>query len=62
VNRALSGIIRPANPQLGDIFNNEFAAGAAKEFTPLAGTEKDINGYAKKIGVAFDGPTELISY
>lgn len=31
VNGALAGIIMPANPQLGDIFNNEFAAGVAED-------------------------------
>ena len=88
VNGALSGIIMPANPQIGDIFNNEFAAGVAEdqaevidindpisvpagdfdetltteECNPLADAEKDIKVYAKGIGVAIDGPAQLISY
>jgi hypothetical protein len=31
VNGALSGIVMPANPQLGDVFNNEFAVGVAED-------------------------------
>jgi hypothetical protein len=35
VNGALSGIVMPANPQLGDIFNDEFAVGVAEDQTEV---------------------------
>ena len=88
VNGALSGIFMPGNPQIGDIYSNEFAVGVAEdqaevidmdelinvpagdfdetltveECNPLAGAEKDIKVFVRGIGLAIDGPTELISF
>lgn len=88
VDGALPGIFMPGNPQIGDIYANEYAAGVAEdqaeviemddpisvpagdfdetltteECNPLAEAEKDIKVFVRGIGLAIDGPSELISY
>jgi len=88
VNGALPGIFMPGNPQIGDIYANEYAAGVAEdqaevidtdepisvpagdfvetltieECNPLEDAEKDIKVFVRGIGLAIDGPAELISF
>lgn len=88
VDGALPGIFMPGNPQIGDIYANEYAAGVAEdqaeviemddpisvpagdfdetltteECNPLAEAEKDIKVFVRGMGLAIDGPSELISY
>jgi len=88
VDGARSGIFMPANPLVGDVYANEFAAGVAEdqaeviafgeeidvpagffddtltveECNPLAEAEKDTKVFVRGIGLAIDGPTELVSY
>jgi len=88
VNGALPGIFMPGNPQIGDIYANEYAAGVAEdqaevidtdepisvpagdfvetltieECNPLEDAEKDIKVFVREIGLAIDGPAELISF
>ena len=84
----LPGIIIPGNPQIGNVYANEFAPGVAEdqaevidfgeeivvpagtfddtitieECNPLEDAEKDTKVFVRDLGIAIDGPAELISF
>ncbi len=43
VNGALSGIFMPGNPQIGDIYSNEFAVGVAEDQAEVIDTNEPIS-------------------